>query len=301
MQISQLGHYRAQWGEGVRCVGDYLYYVDIEGKALISYHLKRDKESVLSVSFTPSALFPLSAGGFICAGNKGLYAWSGGKEAPVWLLDVEKAFPQNRLNDGRCSPDGSIFVGSIDAQRAPHAGLYRIDRNWRVKKMLSGVCNSNGIAWSPCGQYLYYIDTPTREIREYHYNKRTGEMGEGHVLISLKEMPVSPDGMCVSAEGSLWVALCHGGKVLQISPKRECGNVTGEIISEIILPCREITSCTFGGEARDILYVTSGQAAILSEPEAGCLFAVSGLGVKGLSENVFMGNLLGIGVETRCS
>ena len=33
-----------------------------------------------------------------------------------------------------------------------------------------GLGCSNGIGFSPCGKYVYHIDTPTKKVRRYHYD-----------------------------------------------------------------------------------------------------------------------------------
>jgi sugar lactone lactonase YvrE len=52
--------------------------------------------------------------------------------------------------------------------------------------------------------------------------------------------------------------------------------------------------CNFGGPDLDVLYVTSGtvfvsEAERARQPLAGALFAVRGLGVRGLPEPIFGG------------
>lgn len=59
---------------------------------------------------------------------------------------------------------------------------------------------------------------------------------------------------------------------------------TGKVELEIPFPCKQVTSAAFGGKNLDILYVTTAAQA-RSEPqtkEAGHLFAVTGLGAKGV-------------------
>lgn len=84
--------------------------------------------------------------------------------------------------------------------------------------------------------------------------------------------------MTIDDNGSLYVAAFGWSKVLKINPD------TGVIELEIKLPAEQITSVAFGGPNLDILYVTSAAKEYRSKPTslAGKLFAVTGLGVKGL-------------------
>ena len=95
-------------------------------------------------------------------------------------------------------------------------------------------------------------------------------MGQGRVCIEVPKEQGLPDGMCVDDEGMIWVALWGGGCVLRYDP------ATGKALQKIDLPCPNVTSCCFGGEALDELYITT--AAILTDtreyPLAGGVFKV---------------------------
>lgn len=58
----------------------------------------------------------------------------------------------------------------------------------------------------------------------------------------------------------------------------------GKILLEIPIPAKQVTSAAFGGPNLDILYVTTAATDRDGEqpPLAGHLFAITGLGVKGL-------------------
>ena len=72
--------------------------------------------------------------------------------------------------------------------------------------------------------------------------------------------------------------------------------LTGSKLRDIMLPTQNITSCCWGGENYADLFVTSGVPAgkpadVLSQtqPEAGSVFMITGLGAKGLPGNVYRG------------
>ena len=85
----------------------------------------------------------------------------------------------------------------------------------------------------------------------------------------------SPDGMTIDSQGMLWVAMCHGGVVVRINPDK------GRVIQKVEFPCVETTACTFGGAGLDRLFVTTGVHKSLEEENAGRVFVVDGLGVRG--------------------
>eukprot|EP00062_Callorhinchus_milii_P006861 gi/632947863/ref/XP_007889278.1/ PREDICTED: regucalcin isoform X2 [Callorhinchus milii] len=97
-----------------------------------------------------------------------------------------------------------------------------------------------------------------------------------------------PDGQCIDEEGKLWVACYNGGRVLRIDPE------TGKRIQTVKLPVDKTTSCCFGGRDYSELYVTSASDAMDEEwlkrqPQAGGIFKITGLGVKGFAPHSFAG------------
>src|SRR5678815_196750 len=90
-----------------------------------------------------------------------------------------------------------------------------------------------------------------------------------------------PDGMTIDTEGMLWIALWDGWRVSRYNP------FTGEQLHEIILPVARVTSCIFGGDAMDDLFITSAREGLSEEdlnkqPLAGCLFVIKKCGFKGM-------------------
>lgn len=67
---------------------------------------------------------------------------------------------------------------------------------------------------------------------------------------------------------------------------------TGTLLRKVKLPAENITSVAFGGPLLDILYVTTSGYNLTAEqrkttPDAGALFAVKGLGTRGIFPNSF--------------
>uniref|UniRef100_A0A2K6SMY3 Regucalcin n=1 Tax=Saimiri boliviensis boliviensis TaxID=39432 RepID=A0A2K6SMY3_SAIBB len=97
-----------------------------------------------------------------------------------------------------------------------------------------------------------------------------------------------PDGMCIDAEGKLWVACYNGGRVIRLDP------VTGKRLQTVKLPVDKTTSCCFGGKDYSEMYVTCARdgmdpEGLLRQPEAGGIFKITGLGVKGIAPYSYAG------------
>ena len=196
--------------------------------------------------------------------------------------DPEPDKTDNRFNDGKCSPDGRFFAGTISlVKKTGDARLYRVDPDLTVHEAFGPVTNSNGIVWSEDGKTVFYIDTPRREVLAFDYED--GHLRNMRSVIDTGHIDASPDGMTIDEAGNLWVAFCHGGCVACFDP------ATGEELRRVDFPALETTACAFGGENLDELYVTTGVHGKIEEEHGGRLFVVKGLGVKGVAASAFAG------------
>ena len=153
---------------------------------------------------------------------------------------------------------------------------------------VGGVWTSNGIAWSPRGDTMYYADSPRRRVEAYDFDAESGLLRNGRVFARMPDDDGVPDGMCVDEGGGVWVCVWDAGKVLRYVPDGE-GNA--RLDRTIAFPCSRPTSCCFGGKDGTTLFVTScsldttvdadAKDVSADEPTAGGVFAID-VGVKGV-------------------
>ena len=193
----------------------------------------------------------------------------------------------HRFNDGRCDPQGRLLAGSMnEARDASTAALYRLDADFSLTRVLSGMTISNGLAFSPDGRTMYHTDTPMQVVHAYDYDSATGTPTKPRVLVRFTAEGDRPDGAAVDSEGCYWSALYKGGKVKRIAPD-------GRVLSEHPLPAMCPTMCAFGGPDLKTLYVTSARQLRSADelarlPYSGGLFAMP-VDVPGLPEPAFAG------------
>lgn len=277
-----VGKTRCQWGEGPIFWREHLYYVDIEGHAVHRYHPETGEETSWPVGERVGTVVPRESGGLVIAGDSGFAFLDEETGSITPIANPEPDMPDNRFNDGKCSPDGRFFAGTISlSKRTGEARLYRLDADLTVHEAFGPVTNSNGIAWSANGHTVYYIDTPKKEI--YAFDYAAGHLTNLRTVVSTSYIEASPDGMTIDTDGHLWVAFCHGGCVSCFDP------ATGDELRRIALPCLETTACAFGGPDLADLYVTTGIHKTAKEEHAGRLFRIHGLGVRGIPTNAFAG------------
>lgn len=261
-----------------------LVWVDILGKRIHLTDVRTGAGEVIDVPLHVGAVAPRAAGGYVAALQDGF--WVVGAGPPHRITSVTEAGPGLRFNDGKCDPAGRFWAGTMayDQSRGA-AALYRLDSDGRATLVLDGVTISNGLAWSLDGHTMYYIDTATQRIDAFTFTGATGEISERRAVIRIPAEVGAPDGMTIDAEGGLWVALWGGGAVHRY--------LDGQLDRVIKLPVGQPTSCTFGGEDLDELYVTSAWEGLSvkerkAQPLAGGVFRVRP-GVRGLPPAVFDG------------
>ncbi len=286
--ISPIGNYRAQWGEGPIWWNDRLLYVDIEKHTVLEFDPKSGLEKSWNLHATVGrvgTIVPRAEGsGLVVAGDNGLHFLDRETGKTSAITDPETTKNNNRFNDGKCSPDGRFFAGTISlVKEQGDASLYRLDSDLSLHTAYSGVTNSNGIIWSADGNTCYYIDTPRLAVIAFDYSAETGLLSNERTAFSTSAINASPDGMTMDEQGNLWIAFCHGACVACYDP------ATGKELHRVELPCLETTACSFGGENFDDLYVTTGIHKTEVEEHAGRLFVIKGLGVKGIPATPFNG------------
>src|SRR5690606_20453560 len=193
---------------------------------------------------------------------------------------LEKELPNNRCNDGACDSQGRIWVGTMALDiAAGAASLYCIEKDGAVKRKIPNVTISNGLAWTADDQTFYYVDTPTRKVQAYRFDKESGEIRFERTAIEIPEDLGSPDGMAIDEEGMLWVAQYGGFGVYRWNPD------SGALIEKIEVPAPNVTSCAFVGENLDQLIITTAsenlnEEALRKYPQSGDVFLAE-VGTKG--------------------
>ncbi|WP_421904962.1 SMP-30/gluconolactonase/LRE family protein [Mameliella sp.] len=258
---------RAGCGEGLLWDPDrgLLWWVDISGEALHSYDPGTGQAKRVAMPYLISALALDQDGNLLIATKHGLGRVDPDSGVITTLHDPEPDIPGNRLNDMIAGPDGALWIGTMsEGAKGSTGALYRY-ADGRPQTMMTGCTISNGLAFSPEGARMYFIDSVPGVMHLY-------EDGAWRVLRTFDETTGKPDGMTVDSEGTLWIAICDRGQVIGMTPD-------GEITQRIELPCEIVTNCAFGGADLKTLFVTTGTFSMTEEekaanPEAGGLFTV---------------------------
>ena len=265
-----------------------LLWVDIEASRIGLFDPQTGRNNFLHLPAHVGAVVPTSAGDLLLATATGFLRLDPITEAVTLLSDPEADRPGNRFNDGKCDPWGRFWAGTMAYDFEPLAGaLWRVNADFSCVRQRQGFTISNGLAWSQDRGTLYLIDSPTLNVLAFPLTNAGEISGEPSICVHIPEdWDAVPDGMCMDAEGMLWIALFGGGCVTRWDP------VSGQRLERLALPCRQVTSCCFGGPHLDQLFMTTARremdaAAIKAEPLAGGLFQAD-VGVKGLPADCFL-------------
>lgn len=258
-----------------------LYWVDILHGDIHEFNPLTGSHKTTNVHQMIGAIAICTDGNLLAALQTGLSIINRDIGTVSSFVHPESHLPGNRFNDGKCDPAGRFWIGTMAIDEKPNAGsLYMLDAIHQISKKIEGITISNGMAWSADHKTFYYIDTPTSAIAAYDFNLSNGQISNKRIAFTIEEKEGYPDGMTIDNDGMLWIAHWNGWQVSQWNP------LTGEKLFSLTMPVANVTSCTFGGENLQDLYITTAKKGLSEDelnqqPLAGNLFVWKGAGYKG--------------------
>ena len=228
-----------------------LYWVDIDGCK--AHRLQLENGEVKSWDFPEKTGWILPREGrsdFIAGCKSGIYSVDFESGVREKMLDPESEIPENRFNDAKVDAEGRIWTGSTDDLEVnPTGWLYRIDADWSFSKWDGPYKVPNGPAITNDGGTLYHVDSLGRRIYAFDKND-DGSLSNRRLFVKLQSSDGYPDGLTVDDENAIWLAHWGGSRITRFLPD---GTIDG--ILEIPVP--QVTSCTFGGPDRNLLFITT--------------------------------------------
>nr|XP_018908737.1 PREDICTED: regucalcin-like [Bemisia tabaci]XP_018908739.1 PREDICTED: regucalcin-like [Bemisia tabaci] len=277
-----------------------LYFADQYGKRACSYDLLSGVTACTSLDQTVGAFAPVKNTRDQFLAVLGPYLvllfWDGVSAQSTYVIlarpESESKYPGNFFNDGKTDVEGRLWVGtegpaleSGPAGRVPNRGnFYSYSTEiCGLKREISNVTLSNGLAWNKNNTILYYIDSGTFKVTKLKYDRRTGVISNPETVFDFKANKIPgllPHGMTIDTEDNLYVAMYGGYRIIKIDPTR------GVVLLTINLPIALVTDMRWGGWDLDILFVTSSrmglnETELEEQPWAGRVIAMTGLNATG--------------------
>jgi gluconolactonase len=157
-------------------------------------------------------------------------------------------------NDVCLDADGRIFFtdpyyGPPAEKSQPTSGVYRIDPDGRVTRVLNNLLKPNGIVITPDNRLIYISDRGTQKLHRYELQSDGSLKPAGIVYDFSPDRGV--DGMRLDVEGNIYAAAGQDKTtgLFVVSPK-------GKLLLHQPLP-EFSTNVVFGGEDRRDLYITA--------------------------------------------
>ncbi len=191
----------------------------------------------------------------------------------------------HRFNEGACDSRGRFWIGTMfdplaAGAHAPEAGgLFCYTAADGLRQTPDAAELHNGMGWNHDETLFYLAHSNAGTVHSYAFDAETGVLGARSLFAVIETGAGIPDGAAIDREGGYWCALHGGGRLRRY-------RADGTLDREVKLPVSQPTMCAFGGEALDILYITSAAQGLgaeqrRAEPHAGALLSIRP-GITGL-------------------
>ena len=291
MEVECIVDSRSRIGEGA--IWDEresrLWWVDIPAGEIYRFDPRTGENETFGFGEPVGCVAIRESGGLVVAAKSGFHFFDpeSGRKEPI--ADPEADKPRNRFNDGGADRQGRFWAGTMreGSPPAPDGAFYRLNSDGEVWKGVGGFYTTNGLAFSPDGKTMYASDSNrgVRTIWQFSYDINDGIPTARRPFFDTGPHPWRPDGGTVDEDGCYWFAGIDGWQVVRVTPD-------GTVDRTIDLPVERPTKPAFGGERLDTLFVTSLSESLApgsKQPLAGSLFAISGIGARGVPEARFQG------------
>lgn len=212
-----------------------------------------------------SCVFISKQFGIVAASISGFYVMDFDSRSVEKLFEIDLA-PNLRFNDGILDAYERFLIGTMGFPDViENLGSLLCYSEGKVSTLVSGTSISNGIAFSEDSSKMYFIDSPTRTVKEYAYDIERGTCYYIRELIRFEGAGV-PDGMVIDEKGNLWIAE-WGGFCVSV-----WDSINGKNLGKVEIPSENVTSLCFD-EAGN-LYVTTARSSVDGVLKGGYLFYI---------------------------
>jgi sugar lactone lactonase YvrE len=250
------------FGEGPRWHDDALWFSDIHGGAVHRLGSDGRHAVVAEVDDRPSGLGWLASGEPIVVAMETGRLLRLGDGGVIGVHADLSALSRGSLNDMIVRSDGTAFVGDMGSriftEHPDHTvpgQVLRVTPDGAVGVAWDDLRAPNGMVLTPDERTLILAESGGFRLLAFDVAD-DGSLGGQRVFADLppaEGAPVcAPDGICLDADGAVWVADPLGARVVRVV---EGGAVTDEHVLDGLTP----VACVLGGADRRTLFVCAAE------------------------------------------
>lgn len=237
------------WPEAPRWRDGWLYVSDVHAFRLVRIAEDGAVETIAPVPGRPSGMGFMPDGRLLLATAVARDLRWVNADGTLSLACDLTAITRSYLNDMVIDARGRAWVGDTgfvfgSGEPERPGALLVYDEAGGARIAASDIRFPNGMAITPDGGTLYLAETFGNCITAF-------DIGDDGALRNRRRhaaLESSPDGLCLDADGHLWVPLLPAGEFHRVSP-------AGQVIERICFPGRRAIACTLGAEDRRTLYL----------------------------------------------
>jgi sugar lactone lactonase YvrE len=245
-----------RWHDGRLWISDFfrqeVIAVSEQGQAEVQLHLP---DSPSGLGWRPDGTMLV-----VSMNERRLLAWGGGAVKPVADLSDHVGGP---CNDMVVDEQGRAYVGNFGfdlyaREEARATTLLRIDLDGSVHKVAEDLWFPNGMVITPDGKTLIVAETFRHRLTAFAV-AANGSLGARRLFAELPG--VFPDGICLDAEGAVWVADARGYRVLRVEEGKG-------VVNQVSTGEHQSYACMLGGADGRTLFICTAPGV---GPKAGQL------------------------------
>jgi len=272
------------FGEGPRWHDGRLWYSDFYDHAVHAIDLDGQDERIVEVASQPSGLGWLPNGDLIITSmlDRQLLRWDGSNLHEY--ADLNSHFTWH-ANDLLVDAEGRAYVGNfgfdyeIFLEEHGVEGLFvdpdslttalcRVDPDGSVHVAADGLIFPNGMVITPDGRTLIVAETLALRLTAFDV-AADGSLSNRRVWADLTAEFAAPDGICLDAEGAVWIATALAPRLLRVGE--------GGVILDEVATSMNTYACMLGGpEGKHLFAMTapSSDSRVASLEQNGAIEVV---------------------------
>jgi sugar lactone lactonase YvrE len=247
------------FGEGPRWHDGALWFSDMHDHRVLRVSVDGDgTPDVVEVARVehdqPSGLGWLPDGRLLVVTMKAATVLCVGVDGTVEVHADLSPFARGMVNDMIVADDGTAYVGDMGDLEGGTAGpgqILRVTPDGAVMPVADDLAAPNGPVLTEDGRTFIVAESGASRVTAFDVLDG-GSLGNRRVYAPLEREPdvrtAAPDGICLDADGAVWVAEVIGGRLIRVL---EGGVVTDTIRFDGAIPI----ACVLGGADRRTLFV----------------------------------------------